>query len=913
MELEIQDNDTTCSLCYAEFLDPDDLAVHMKQMHSKEKESTYKLCQFCTKYLSDLEEYALHLRDEHVVNLKCCKYCTRVFSDFDQYRKHESKHYTFVAKSLYSCSQCEKLFSNISELELHELREHYDCQDGVYINECLPMLSSVLNIKALKFLQSIGDEVDYTCVRCEMSSPYAHDYIKHLQKKQCRSVVCNSCSSVYRNKKGLIRHVDAHPECNLGGKQVYKQCMECYKMYDIRMWKDHTKHCKAIKCKMCKVVFSSMYELSKHQTTAHPLTVSLIPCKYCQKEFAGSFSLKKHMERAHKNDAHLYKYRCTCCNAIFKHPKKLFAHFYSTHKDLEPYTCKICDKKFKIRKKFTIHIKLDHKSIGYIEFDENYHVFFSDKKTIKTETQAKVEKTEDGNEQPNSENIDTEENLNECQKEEYVNVKEEQRVERTLNAESKAVKFDSDTKFEVPFVNANADFASATETEGMQTEAEEKPVLKRKIKMKMEGKLKKRHKTSEVVLIDSDSSEDKPLVELRKRVRKDRRNKLRNASWNRKKRKDLKDNKKRFICNICSKYCYTFQNYHNHVALHYKNVTLKCVKCSETFSSKESLNKHYAKKHSSSQLTQTLKNLLEKRKYGAPLNSNLSSAEKFQRTIKRVELPLLNGTAKLTEVKDKLSVQKFIENFTPEDGPKKIPIKIDFSVTLKEVTGPSPPSFIKMTKCNLTHMNFNKIGLCMPVRFRQVIGETHKVTIKEVEVEEEDVTRQNFEDETYFDDDNVDRNESIPDVAQEVMLEVTEEPTPKALYIPHRVVLPKLPKEINKIRIAHLQAEAPYYKIVKVEDVLNPQPQEDKKKPIPEPPVDKKMDIKLPDGTKLVTVNPLAHLLGDTPVENILQKNKYYQPKSKDFEVAIAKAMLRLEKPEAYPKRRKKKTRNEIE
>ncbi|KAL0858376.1 hypothetical protein ABMA27_012257 [Loxostege sticticalis] len=906
--LDFQDSETTCAICYAEFLDPDDLSVHKSQVHGEQTQLTLVQCPFCSVHLSDLANYALHLRDDHLPNLHCCKYCNRVFQDFDQYRKHESKHYTYVPKSMYSCSQCGKLHSNVFELELHERREHANATEGVLLNDCLPFLSSLLNIKALKFLQSLHDDAVYMCVNCEISTSNVQKYLEHLKKNKCQSPACDICGSVYRTKKNLIKHYQTHKDCFHNSQPRYKQCSECCKMFEIKMWRRHTKTCRPIKCRSCNIIYSTMNELAQHQSEHHPMTVVLETCKYCHREFAGTSALDKHIERTHP-DLHLYKYKCIDCKAVFKHPKKLFAHFSSTHKDLEPYTCKICDKKFKVRKKFTIHIKLDHKSIGYIEFDKNFHVFFSDKKsenpfqpgaisnshTVKSELKetskvkdqkkykGEVDQKTLGNKKVTfALNKDSTSKNEKVQAE--INTTENQRFE--LNEEQNEE------------VNINSDFMSATETEGNQTENE----ADQKSKARFRSRKRRRPQNDDEYVV-LESSDDEPLLELQKRAKTKRRSRLKHATWNRKQQVNLKNNKKRFICNICKKYCYTFQNYHNHYSTHYTNATLKCVKCSKSFKSKDDLNKHCSEEHSSSQLTQTLKNLLQKRKHGA--NPELTTAEKFQRTIKSVNLPPDTAKVSITTVNKSQSVKNFIESFTPEDAPKnEKSVEINDSVTMRSYVGLCKEPLIKMTKCKLTPIDDSPKKLSMPVHFRQAVGETYKVTIKQVSPEPIPDFGQDYTENDNYQSDN-DKSEAVPEVAQEVMLEETEEP-PKTLYIPHKVVLPKLPKEFNKVRIAHLQAEAPYYKIVKVGDVLNPKETKPKEKPVSAP----KKDIQLPDGTKLVTVNPLAHLLGDTPVEKILAntKSKYYQPKPKDFEMAIAKAMLKLDNPSAFPKKKRKKS-----
>ncbi|XP_026753769.2 PR domain zinc finger protein 15-like [Galleria mellonella] len=890
--------DTTCSLCFAEFLDLDDLKIHINQVH---RTPAFVKCQFCDSECNDMDRYASHIVDAHLVCLKTCKYCTRMFLNADNCRTHEHKHFINTSTRKYSCSQCIAVFSSIPELEYHEYDKHKDIGDGVLLQECFPYLSSVLNINALKFIQSYGTDTVYVCVHCELTTPDVMEYIEHLKRSKCRSYVCDKCSFVYKKKFGLIKHFYTRKECNNYTMKIpKKKCEDCQVYFTPKLLKEHKKNCKALKCKVCNWTFNSMYELTSHQTEFHPLSISLQSCKFCNKEFVGTVALNKHIHRSHKDAAHLYKYSCVHCNAIFNHPKKLFCHFFTKHKNLEPYTCKICNERFKLRKKFTLHIKLLHESVGYVEFDENLHVFFTDKKPEKSfKPTANVEHM------AVSEDLDNTDNRDEPSQ---------------AATERKRVTFDVTIKETVNLDNVCSDFMDATETEGQQTEGNQtdievpKPGLTRKRKLKSTKKNQKLK--NQVVNLDSDSSDDEPLLVVRKRVRKKRQQKLRCATWNTKRQVVKATDTKRFTCNICNKYCYTYNNFHNHVNSHSKSENKRCIKCFKQFNSKEKLKSHMERQHSSSRLTETLKKLIEKRKKGLGAEEvQIPAAERFRKTIKKVNIERDCNAATIKPIEDGLSVQKFIESFTPEvnEGPKK-EIVIDTVVSIKPVTDNTVKQpLIKLTKFEQNtnshlRVNFNT-KLAMPVKFKPDLGEKQKVTIKIVP-EASYNTYPNDDtgvtgDTSFYDDDGG-QNDDIPEVAQEVMLEGSEEL--KSVQVPHKIVLPNilnLPEQCKDVRIAHLLPQAPYYKIVKVKDLLKEQNQKANDE------VDKpKESIKLPDGTKLVNVNPLAHLLGDTPVEKVFEKNKSkYNFKPRDFETAIAKAMLKLDKPVVNNKK-KGKTKN---
>lgn len=840
------DVDTTCTICQAEFLDPDDLAIHLQQIH-KISLSQAKLCQICMQKYTDLISYAEHFRDNHLTSLFYCSHCLRAYKDDDEQRFHEKKHKRGY-KAMFCCAQCNEDFRSLRDLRKHDVNEHNNQEDGIMIQPLLPYLSAILKIKAENVLVSLRTDTVYVCVYCNFSTADIDQFIKHSikNKKQCKASVCSRCSNVYKKKSTLKRHL-LKPCDSVSSRKI--QCPDCNLEFNNCTFKQHKRMCKVIKCYTCGTRYKSMYELSEHQSKEHPLSVELKTCTFCWKQCVGSVGLQKHIDRSHKGDFHLYKYMCVYCKTSYKHPQKLFGHFFTKHKDLEPYTCKICSKKFRLRKRFTLHIKMQHSSNGFVEFDENYHVFFTDKK---------------------SENPFIPKSI-------YAN--EEETNEVTENAG------------DMNMLNSEM---SVTETEGNQTEVE-----KPKASLKRKRVQKARKKEEETINLES-SDEEESLLVVRKRVQKSVPKVIGKAS---RKQKLTTLNKKRFTCNICNKYCYTYQNYNHHISLHSKKDYKKCIKCSKVFRSKEKLNNHIANDHSSSKLTDTLKTMLEKRKKGESYTDSLPMSEKFRRTIKKAnisEVDLTYSTANIKLVDNGLSVQKFIENFTPELETKPDPPSVEHSITVKVVTGVTKESSIKMTKYE-TKPVATGFKLAMPVKFKASNVDKTPASIRLVQPVSlyEDSPSP---DHTYNDDDDMERNDSIPEVAEEVMLEGTEE-TPRQTNIPHKIVIPKLPTEYKDLRIAHLLPEAPFYKIVKVNDVLNIA---DSEKVDPTERPSKLRTIKLPDGTKLVNTNPLAHLLGNASLDKVLEpmKNKYYKAKTKNFQGMLAEALSNLDKP--APKRKKK-------
>lgn len=862
-------DDTICTECHAEFLDPTDLEVHKQQMHPPSSSGKLVPCQFCEETFPSAEVYVLHIRDTHLTDLRHCSHCSRVYCSLNQLRTHERKHVDAMRVNKYSCFHCGLNFENNHSLRQHEAAHH--CTDGgVILNEFYALLSSVINMKADSVIEAIGKDFIYICCRCKYSSPDLHDYIAHLKARNCRTFACNKCYKVFTRRDLVRDHISRTPECkSLMAVPPVKKCTKCTKNIDLVDFKSHFKSCMVLKCPSCSLLFENMYTLSEHQSTEHPLSVALISCKFCRKECVGKVSLEKHIERTHKHEFHLYKYTCTYCDTSFKHPQRLFAHYFMKHKDIEPYHCKICDKKYRLRKPFTLHIKLIHNSKGFVEFDERLHVFFAEQRSEKPF-------------QP----------VSKYASEPVANKTNQTKVAAT-----------TEDQVGTQMVNVNSDFMNPTETEGNQTDAANDSV---RVKRKRKTKLKSEIET--IVLSEDYDSEDEPLVVIKKKAKIKSQLRKRGLRMS-KKCKNLKhDIKKRFTCEICKKYCYTFQNYNNHLSMHFKDESKKCIKCSRSFKTKVDLQKHLEDKHSSSKLTETLKQLLERRKKGEP-KKEITNSQKFLRTVKKVVLDHDNVTATLSPVSSEISVRKFIENFTPEANDTKN-VQIKNTMTCTKVMARYREPVIKMTKFQPTPKIYGTVKLSMPVRFKNLVHEKHTVTIKKVEPRcERKIKFQSTDDYHFQDDFNNDynyndhednRDAHIPEAEQEVTLEGTEEPPPKKV-ISHKIVLPKLDKELKSIRIAHLLPEAPFYKIVKMDDIIhNPV------KEAPKPEITESQPVKLPDGTKLVHVNPLAHLLGDTPIESLIKPhNKYYKPKALNVGDALAKALLKT----PNRKQRKKPTK----
>lgn len=918
--MDSMDTETTCEFCFAEFLDPEDLLQHKTQVHPSVSENSFK-CSFCPTSKGDVEEYLRHLRDEHMAQFICCMYCARAFVDPTLHKAHEAKHRSDVSGML-TCSKCLIFFNSIKALEAHELICN-KTDDSVMLHEYYPHLTTIVNMQADKFMLKLGGDSNFTCQVCKMETTDIKAYLRHLKRKKCRSYACNNCSGVFVHMMNVYRHFKYHPEClHISTGEKYKvKCSSCHKTFEHEVYKNHKKRCKAIQCSICKEKFETVQELTTHQRIMHPMSLVLRMCRYCQQQFGGLLALRKHMKRMHRDSYQQYKYVCVHCNNIYKHPDVLFKHFAFKHKDLKPYSCKICNEMFSIRRKFTLHIKLKHESAGFVEFDEKFNVYFSKEKSANAFQPKENTKFFNDDEMLSGASSNETEGETDAEKPKKVVKKGTTNATKTkANAKS-----EERTDDETDAVQAVEEENKGEEN--MESKTEEDVSARKKRLEKMEPFTRKRRRLQKEIEQLRDSSDDEPLS-MKKRCSKKRLMQMQMTRINK-----YKFSKKigSLTCNICKKFCFTVGNYHRHMSMHYNDKSKQCIKCSERFTSKEKLEEHFNSAHQTSQITSMLKKLLERRKFTSDKTKSQDASdppaiarrrepmtEKFQQTIKKVYIPPPASVAKLELAEEKgQSVKNFIESFTPDVEGKKNPNYVTVTPLMKAKL--RPPK-IKLTK--FVDRPYPEIrGLKMP---KAINASTSSVeaTIKlhhgtyrapklnfgtfiaKQEAQQEiNYQEYNVDDEVYQDDDAEDQHASIPEVAQEVMLENSEEHI-KTTGVAHKLVIPKSKLNQN-IKIAHLQPEAPFFKIVSINDVMNQQ----KAKKTDRKEAEQMTEIQLPSGTKLVHTNPLAHLLEGKSLDRFrkfTESKKKYQPRH-DHKTALLEALINLENPKPPRKRPSRK------
>ena len=162
-------------------------------------------------------------------------------------------------------------------------------------------------------------------------------------------------------------------------------------------------------CGKCDELFTDVYELKAHITTAHDDSI-VTSCHKCDKKFNNKYNLTAHIKNIHNKihccqfcgkkfneiflkthiitshtDDSLKPYRCTNCPKGFAQANKLKTHM-NIHAGIKPYTCKHCPSNFANQSNKIMHEKVAH---GGYERSKAKNAHLDDKTAIEKEEKPK--------------------------------------------------------------------------------------------------------------------------------------------------------------------------------------------------------------------------------------------------------------------------------------------------------------------------------------------------------------------------------------------------------------------------------------------------------------------------------------------------------------------------------------------
>ncbi|ALC49247.1 CG2889 [Drosophila busckii] len=282
------------------------------------------LCEFSTKYLSELKTHFLevHKQDAYV---KCCN---KVFNRASKLMDHIRKH---LNPQLFTCTICNKSLNSKDYLATHIETVHNKIgQLGKVLkhpcHKCERTFSSERRL-GNHMLKHDKDQLDHSCQFCDKRFANVHRLRRHIQSihEDLHPHVCDICGKKFKFKPSFERHLLEH-------QGVVAPAMEC---------------------PICGVWLKNEHSLRLHRFTHDSKDTD---CPHCAKKCSSRTALRAHIKYAHKLTTNL---QCTYCEKSFKQQRNLDEHM-AIHTGLQLYNCPHCPKECRSRSNMYVHIKQRH-------------------------------------------------------------------------------------------------------------------------------------------------------------------------------------------------------------------------------------------------------------------------------------------------------------------------------------------------------------------------------------------------------------------------------------------------------------------------------------------------------------------------------------------------------------------------
>lgn len=299
-----------CIQCYICYKKDSELRKHLIEKHQFLK-WPYK-CENCPERFMDRDDYELHKRLPHYVEIFKCQHCDKRFNRSVPYKKHMSSHEKTIQRKLgvpvektntkddrkYVCTVCSKEFSKACDLRKHEIY-HQERRFKCHICPKAFFMKSYLK----SHLKTHSDQPNFVCELCGKGFIRYSSYITHSKTHTGEKVTCNICN-LKLNEASLPRHlrlvhvaVEGTLEQTFRAKNYHYNKM--YKNEHNRISRPKETNPRKYYCKICKIPFDNFKSIKKHNAEVH-FDARRSVCKICNFAFRRKQHLKVHYRRKHK-------------------------------------------------------------------------------------------------------------------------------------------------------------------------------------------------------------------------------------------------------------------------------------------------------------------------------------------------------------------------------------------------------------------------------------------------------------------------------------------------------------------------------------------------------------------------------------------------------------------------------------
>uniref|UniRef100_A0A2C9KV47 C2H2-type domain-containing protein n=1 Tax=Biomphalaria glabrata TaxID=6526 RepID=A0A2C9KV47_BIOGL len=288
------------------FATPSKLRQHLRQLHGIE--NYVETCKFCRSEFMDKNELELHidlshntfssrglvslfnpthqlLRNERA--LLSCSRCNIVFGDRSSLLGHTLKVHPEL-NQFNICRLCDKVFDSGPSLHKHLKKAHEQTHAGELKCPFCPAWLPNMELASVHRLTLHSGAVPVHCPFCGAGYQSLHPMYNHvrIQHLQTEAHICPECQDTFPSSRILSEHAR---KVHLISPRIMK---------DTLLGANSTTYC----CPFCTVSFMRTYDLAVHVINSHRDHLLPAQCHLCMQSFVNDMVVKMHMSGAHGID-----------------------------------------------------------------------------------------------------------------------------------------------------------------------------------------------------------------------------------------------------------------------------------------------------------------------------------------------------------------------------------------------------------------------------------------------------------------------------------------------------------------------------------------------------------------------------------------------------------------------------------
>lgn len=406
----------SCVECKEMFSSKKNLSAH-KRVHSKPKNLSELVCEYCGRQFLQKHKLLVHLRSHTNEKPFMCEHCGQGFRIKESLKNHRLKH----NPPSFSCLVCSKRFYCQASLTVHKKTHLTDSR--LICDLCGKILSSKFILES--HVRSHQGEKPYQCTVCGKCYSSANALRCHKYSHSSKTFACEICGKGFKYKRAVTEHMNCHTK-----RKTY-ECPICLKAFanSGNKWRHLKVTCKNILCVVCNQTFPNIAMMEEHRAKVHSMEEianaakeyrmeQILHCEMCLVSVTGTSSMLKHMKTAHKtyelftceqcnrcflNEEQLLKHdtpcklkkvvsnylkgprgHCKICSEPISGIGNMMKHMRRVHKEYRPFICELCPKSFLTKQELGQHSRShsDHRpflcSICHAKFKSKHSLRWHD-------------------------------------------------------------------------------------------------------------------------------------------------------------------------------------------------------------------------------------------------------------------------------------------------------------------------------------------------------------------------------------------------------------------------------------------------------------------------------------------------------------------------------------------------------